>query len=72
MASLGIQFAGAIVVCVLLGNWIDGRFMTSPWGVLIGAATGFGAGFYSILRAVSRQSRLGKRPDSDARGRGKR
>lgn len=52
LAGLGLQFGAAIVVCVLVGNWIDKRYGSAPWGVLIGAGVGFAAGFYSIFRAA--------------------
>lgn len=67
LAGLGVQFAAAIVGCVLLGNWIDGRYGTRPWGVLIGAAVGFASGFYSIFRAAKAEEAR----DSNERTRGK-
>ena len=71
MASLGFQFAGDMVLCVLVGNWIDGRYKTGPWGVLVGAATGFAVGFYNIFRVVSRQEPKDKAPGPGTRGRDK-
>ena len=65
LAGLGFQFAAAIVLGVLGGNWIDGRYRTAPWGVLIGAATGFAAGLYSIIRAASGEAK--READADRR-----
>jgi F0F1-type ATP synthase assembly protein I len=36
----------------LLGYWADRRWGTEPWGVLVGAAIGFGVGFLGLLRIV--------------------
>jgi F0F1-type ATP synthase assembly protein I len=52
LASLGIQFAGAIVLFVLIGQWVDRRYATDPWGILGGALIGFSAGLYSVFRAA--------------------
>jgi len=72
MAGLGIQFAGAVVLCVLLGNWADKRFGTGPWGVLAGAAVGFGAGLFTLVRAGRRaeQGQRGKGDGQRAKGNG--
>jgi ATP synthase protein I len=69
LAGLGMQFGAAIVLCVLVGNWIDGRYATGPWGVLVGALTGFAAGFYSIFRAAKAdEARHQAEEDADKRG----
>ena len=57
LAALGFQFAAAIVLAVLAGQWIDKRFATAPWGILGGAAVGLGAGMYVMARALG-----GKKP----------
>jgi F0F1-type ATP synthase assembly protein I len=51
--GLGVQFAAAILLGVFGGQWVDRRFGSDPWGVLLGAFAGFGAGFYGIYRAVT-------------------
>ena len=60
MFGLGFQFAGAIVLSVLAGQWVDQRFGSDPWGVLGGASLGFGAGFFSIYRTVTAADRQAK------------
>ena len=54
LIGLGAQFAAAIVLFVFVGQWVDRRFGTGPWGVLVGAAVGFATGFYALLRAADR------------------
>jgi F0F1-type ATP synthase assembly protein I len=56
LVGLGFQFAGAIVLCVLAGQWADRRFGTDPWGVLSGAVVGFAAGFYALVKAARRDT----------------
>ena len=74
LAGLGIQFAGGIVLFVLLGNWADKRFGLRPWGVLAGLAIGFGGGLYMLVRAAKRAERepRGTSDGPGAKGNGQR
>ena len=67
LAGLGLQFGVAIVVCVLVGNWVDKRYGTGPWGVLVGAGVGFAAGFHSIFRAA-KADEIRDKTGKDSRG----
>ncbi len=51
-AGAGLQFAVSIVVFLYLGQWIDGRLGTAPWGMIVGVFTGAGAAFYSMYRKL--------------------
>lgn len=51
-AGVGLQFAASIVVFLYAGQWIDRRFGTGPWGVLVGVFVGAAAAFYSIYRRL--------------------
>lgn len=51
-AGLGLQFALAILVFAFAGQWLDRRFGTEPWLLLVGVFTGAGGGFYSIYRRL--------------------
>lgn len=51
-AGAGLQFAFSIVAFMFLGIWLDKRFGSSPWFVLICVFVGAGAGFYSIYRKL--------------------
>ena len=53
----GIQFAIALIVFVLAGSWLDGRFGTSPAFILAGVIVGGGASFYSFYRKISAAQR---------------
>ena len=51
-AGLGLQFALAILVFAFAGQWLDRRFGTEPWLLLVGVFLGAGGGFYSIYRRL--------------------
>ena len=40
----------AILIAIGIGYWIDTSFDTSPFGLLIGAAVGFGSFVHRLLR----------------------
>jgi len=49
-SGVGIEFAVAVIGFTLAGRWIDGRYNTGPWGVLIGAGLGLFGGMYNLIR----------------------
>jgi ATP synthase protein I len=50
--GVGLQFAGAIVLFLFAGQWLDERLGTEPWLLLIGVFVGAAAGFYSLYRQL--------------------
>src|SRR5689334_25154891 len=52
-AGIGLQFALTILVFVFAGVWLDKRFGTSPWLLLIFVCLGAAGGFYSMYRRVT-------------------
>ena len=50
--GVGLQFALSIVFFVYLGQWLDRRYGTEPWLLLIGLLLGAGGSFYSIYRKL--------------------
>ena len=40
----------AILICAGAGYWIDTRFETSPWGLLVGTVVGFASFVLRLLR----------------------
>jgi ATP synthase protein I len=65
MAGGGLEFAVAILLGVFGGQWLDRRWGTSPWLVVVGAMTGAGAGFYKLYRDLTASQR---HPDADGAG----
>jgi ATP synthase protein I len=66
-AGLGMQFAAAIIVFLLLGQWADRRLGTDPLFLYVGVFTGAGAAFYSMYRGLMADQR---RDEAARRGRG--
>jgi len=52
----GSSFAITIVLCVFAGNWLDGRYGTDPWGVLVGTLFGIAAAFYNLMKEFKDES----------------
>ena len=51
-AGVGLQFALSILVFVYVGNWLDRKFGTAPWFLIIGVFFGAAAGFHSLYRKL--------------------
>lgn len=54
LAGAGLEFGGAIVVSALAGVWLDRRFGTGPWLLLLSVLIGAGAGFWVMYRMLTR------------------
>ena len=48
--SIGWELASFTVLGFALGYWLDGRFGSSPWGVLVVTLLGIGLGLYRTVR----------------------
>jgi ATP synthase protein I len=53
----GLQLALSVVVMFLIGRWLDGKFGTTPWLMVVGIAFGFAAGMVALIRTVNAMSR---------------
>lgn len=63
MMGVGLQFAGSIVLLLLVGQWADARLGTGPWLLITGVMVGAAAGFYSLYRQLMSETR-GDRHDA--------
>jgi F0F1-type ATP synthase assembly protein I len=54
LSSLGMEFAFIIVGSVLLGNYLDGKFSSSPLYVLVLSLLGFSFAIYHIVMRARR------------------
>jgi F0F1-type ATP synthase assembly protein I len=57
----------AVVVMFFLGRWLDGKFGTDPWLMIVGGCVGSAGGLISFIRTaldVSR-SETNKEPPSE-------
>ena len=67
-SGVGLELAGATAGLALIGYWVDGKFGTSPWGILIGVAIGIVGGLYNLVRESLAAVREAKLDDDSARG----
>jgi F0F1-type ATP synthase assembly protein I len=51
-AGLGLAFAICTMGGLYLGQWLDRKFGTAPWMLLIGVFVGAGGSFYSMYRKL--------------------
>jgi ATP synthase protein I len=58
-AGVGMQFAATIVVGALAGIWLDKRFGTSPWLLILMVFGGAGTGFWSMYRRLASSTKKG-------------
>lgn len=50
LAGTGMEFLGAILVCVLAGHFLDKWLGTAPVLLLIGVGLGFAVGLFQLVR----------------------
>ncbi len=53
--GLGIQLAASLVVCVLIGQWVDRKLGTGGLATIAGAFVGFAGTLMSLLRLHKRK-----------------
>ncbi len=51
--AIGFQLAMMVVGGLLIGNWLDKHWSTSPWLALTGLILGSIGGFYNLIRVVT-------------------
>ena len=61
-STLGIEFFFVVFLFVLLGNYSDENWGTSPFGLLVGLIIGFA---YGLTYLVNRTSRLKDKKKKD-------
>jgi len=53
LGGLGFQLGLTVLLGALAGYYLDKRWGTSPWLLLVGTLAGTAAGFYEIVRALN-------------------
>jgi ATP synthase protein I len=62
-SGVGLELAGATAGFTLIGYWIDRRFGTDPWGLVIGVILGLVGGLYNLVRQSLQASREARAED---------
>ncbi len=52
--QLGLTMVSSILLSLALGLWLDSRFGTAPWGILVALLIGTSAGFVGVYRLIAR------------------
>lgn len=69
-AGIGVEYAAAVAGFGLIGYWIDLKFETGPWALIIGVALGLIGATYNLIReskaAFKKYESERHRPPSEA------
>ena len=52
--GLGIQFAASVILCFVIGRWVDQKLEIAPMGALAGFLLGTTAAMVNLIRSVNR------------------
>ena len=56
-SAVGLEFGAAVLIGLFLGYWLDEKFGTAPWLLVLFVAFGFAAGVKAIVSGVKRAER---------------
>ena len=65
-SGAGLELAGATAGLALTGYWVDGKFGTRPWGLLVGVFIGIVGGLYNLVRDSMLAAREAQREDASS------
>jgi F0F1-type ATP synthase assembly protein I len=68
--GLGLQLAAAMVAFGAFGWWLDSRFDTSPWLLIVGLLLGATGGMIHLVRTAVRSGKKGGPSPADTGARG--
>jgi F0F1-type ATP synthase assembly protein I len=64
-SGAGLELAGATAGLALAGYWIDGKFGTKPWGIIVGLFIGIVGGLYNLIKESLAAVREAKIEDAE-------
>ena len=68
-ASIGLQFALALVIFLFFGQWLDRKLGTGPWLTMLAVFLGAGGSFYSMYRRLMTAQERADRAERERRER---
>ena len=69
-SGAGLELAGATAGLALAGYWLDGKFDTGPWGLLVGVFIGIVVGLYNLVKASIQAQKDAEQESIDQAGNG--
>ena len=60
LVGVGWYIAACIILGVIGGLWLDRKFGTEPWLVLLGLGLGLGVAFWGVYRMLSPVTKEGE------------
>jgi ATP synthase protein I len=55
--NFGLEIAAGIGLGTLIGFWLDKRFGSKPWCLLVGLLLGCASGMYLLLKDINRMNK---------------
>ena len=53
----GLQMLVGVLLGVFVGRWVDGKFHSDPWGLLICVMLGLASGMYLLIKDAIRMNK---------------
>jgi ATP synthase protein I len=67
-SSVGLELGLSVIIGLLVGYFLDSRYGTTPWLMLLFLGFGLAAGFRGVVRAVARFDRAAARDAREGHG----